>query len=113
MKRNLGNDHQVSFVVEEIVKLEDVSVLAPLDRVQVAQNTNLVQRLVEKVISILNDLAMNNGKDTHLQAQVLVHISSHVNTFDCHREGCLSQLLNNQVAVCNIGFRFHMNDSFR
>ena len=36
MKRDLGNDHQVSLVVEEIVELEDVGVLTPLDRVQVA-----------------------------------------------------------------------------
>ena len=112
MKQDLGNDHQVSLVVEEIVELEDVGVLTPLDRVQVAQNTNLVQRLVEKVVSILNDLGMNEGERTHLQTQVLVHISSHVNTFDCYREGCLSQLLNNQVAVCNLGFWFHMDDSF-
>ena len=103
----------MSLVVEEVVELEDVGVLTPLDSVQVAQNTNLVQRLVEKVVSILNDLAMREGEGTHLQTQVLVHISSHVNTFDSHREGCLSQLLNNQVAVCNVCFRFHVDDRFR
>lgn len=113
MNSYLRHNHQVSFVVEKVVELENMSTFAPLDGVQVTQDANLVQRLVEKVVTILNDLVISERESAHFQTQVLVHISSHVNAFYSHREGCLSQLLNDQVTVCNIRFRLHVDDGFR
>lgn len=57
----------MSFVVEEVVELENVCVFTPLDGVQIAQDANLVQRLVEKVVAILNDLVVHGRRNNDLQ----------------------------------------------
>ena len=57
--------------------------------------------------------SFTNERKSHFQTQVLVHVASHVNALNSHREGCLSQLLNHKIAIRYIRFRFHMNNSFR
>ena len=89
--QQLGHDEQVLLAVEEVDEPQHVVLVGVASRVDILQQLDLVQRLVEEVLVVLD----------HLQTDPLslVLLGGQVDALQCRGEGRLSQQVRHLIAA--------------
>ena len=92
----------MSLVEEEVVQLQQVRVLEALQPVQVPQHADLVQRLFQVAVSVLDNLWVRRRDSAHLHTQVCGGVAAHVHALHGDAEGGATQHAQNEVAVGDV-----------
>lgn len=92
----------MSLVEEEVVQLQQVRVLEALQPVQVPQHADLVQRLFQVAVPVLDNLWVRRRRSAHLQTQVCGGVAAHVHALHGDAEGGAAQHAQDEVAVGDV-----------